>query len=311
MAQSGQKLLLVAKIKQKTGRLNNALADKNPNFDIKSFKLGIDADLDELENCVRAQIDNAKNQSDVEELTNEVMELRQNAEEAVDEYQGTVCKCKLAFLKMAVPTKSTLRSVATTLIFNWRVSCMFLAILLAVAIVVIRGIFHYRIWWDVKYSWNYLHYNPYVMEYDYQSGNRYNTRFHHFDKTVYGDRALKATAWTCLSFSVFLGLLNMLERGLGIKSIGCKVFEIVMSVAAVALWSLSIVLIVLYDMKPHEGYPKGYNIIQLTLCTLSLFLQILLILANVREIIKIRRSRKCDKWETLTNEQHPSLVTLT
>ena len=88
MAQSGQKILLVAKIKQKTGRLNNAIADKNPNFDIKSFKFGINADLDELELCVRGQIDNAQNQSDVEELTKEVMELRQNAEEAVEKYQG-------------------------------------------------------------------------------------------------------------------------------------------------------------------------------------------------------------------------------
>ncbi|XP_075256910.1 uncharacterized protein LOC142349321 isoform X1 [Convolutriloba macropyga] len=310
MAQSGQKILLVAKIKQKTGRLNNAIADKNPNFDIKSFKFGINADLDELELCVRAQIDNAQNQSDVEELTKEVMELRQNAEEAVEKYQGTVCKWKLAFLKMAVPTKVTLRSVATTLIFNWRVGCRFLAILLAVAILVIRRIFQYEIWWDIKYSRNNAYQNSYGMAYD-SNGNQYNPNYYQFDKNVYGDRALEATAWTCLSFSVFLGVLNMLERGVGIKSIGCKVFDIVMSVAAVALWSLSIVLIVLYNVKYDEGYPKGYNIIQLTLCALSLFLQILWILANVREIIKIRRSRKCDKWETLPNEKHPSLATLT
>ncbi|XP_075265672.1 uncharacterized protein LOC142358085, partial [Convolutriloba macropyga] len=155
----------------------------------------------------------------------------------MEEYEGSVCKWKLAFLKMALPSKATLRSVAT-LIFDRRVGCRFLFILLAVATLVIRRIFHNDILWDVKYS-----------------------------------RAFAAIAWTCLSFSVFLGLLNMLERAIGINSIGCKVFEIVMSVTAVALWSLSIVLIVLYNVKYYEGYPKSYNIIQSTLCALSLFLQ--------------------------------------
>ena len=93
---------------------------------------------------------------------------------------------------MAVPTKVTLRSVATTLIFNWRVGCRFLAILLAVAILVIRRIFQYEIWWDIKYSRNNAYQNSYGMAYD-SNGNQYNPNYYQFDKNVYGDRALEAT----------------------------------------------------------------------------------------------------------------------
>ena len=88
MELNGRKLFLVAKIKHKTSRLNNATANKNPNFDIANFKTGIKADFDEMEQCVKMEIDKAASKSEVEELAKEILELQKATEDALEEYEG-------------------------------------------------------------------------------------------------------------------------------------------------------------------------------------------------------------------------------
>ncbi|XP_075256626.1 uncharacterized protein LOC142349098 [Convolutriloba macropyga] len=167
MALNGEKIFLVAKIKQQIYHLNNAIVDKNCNLDWKGFKTGINADLEELEQCIKREVDNAGSQNEAEELTKEFLEVREKAEAAMETHQGTVCTGKLkALLSKSIPTKDSIRSILTCLIFNWSTAARFGAILLSVAVLVIRRIFLYQIWW----AWSYYE-----------------------DDYIYGDTTLRST----------------------------------------------------------------------------------------------------------------------
>ena len=88
MAQAAQKTFLVVKINHQISRLQDVIAKNKPNFDIQKFELEINADLSELEKIVKIMVGSSESQSEVEELTNEMVALMKKVDDSLDAYHS-------------------------------------------------------------------------------------------------------------------------------------------------------------------------------------------------------------------------------
>ncbi|XP_075257414.1 uncharacterized protein LOC142349614 isoform X2 [Convolutriloba macropyga] len=112
------------------------------------------------------------------------------------------------------------------------------------------------------------------------------------------DVALKTTAWSSILFLLFLEILEILQRAVGFKSVCCKVFDVMVCSVVILFWILSIGLLLLY--KNDYGYPvpKGYRVLQITLCSIFAIIQFRWITVNVEEIVDVIKSRRSKNAET-------------
>ncbi|XP_075261576.1 uncharacterized protein LOC142353232 isoform X2 [Convolutriloba macropyga] len=273
MAQAAQKTFLVVKINHQISRLQDVIAKNKPNFDIQKFELEINADLSELEKIVKIMVGSSESQSEVEELTNEMVALMKKVDDSLDAYHSAVCQ--IALMRV-LPKKETLRKLDELMLFDGRTVLRFAAVMIAGAVLVVRFIL-------------------------------YNAEYYIGDRD---DVALKTTAWSSIFFLSFLEFLEILQRAVGFKSMCCKVFDVMVCSVVIVFWILSIGLLLLYEYDYGYPVPKGYRVLQIALCSIFAIIQFCWITVNVEEIIDDIRSRRSEDAETDPVELNSDLISL-